>query len=262
MNPNERFWKTSAAAVAVLTVFLVFLTIKEIKSLAYVGSNPLTNTITVDGSGEAVGIPDVATFSFTVTEEAKTVAEAQTKATTKSNSALQAVKDAGVAEKDIQTTSYNINPKYEYESSLCSMSSCRPSKSVLTGYQVSQSVQVKVRDLSKAGALFSTIGSLGVQNVDGLTFSVDQPDSMKAKARDMAIAKAQAKADDLAKSLGVRLVRIISFYEDNGQYPMYAGMKSAVMMDSAVVPAAVPSPEIAVGQQKITDRVTITYEIK
>jgi uncharacterized protein YggE len=194
-----------------------------------------------------------------VSETAKTVADAQSKATTKSNAALKAVRDAGVADKDIQTLSYNINPHYEYQSSTCLAGGyCPPGRSVLTGYDVSQTMQIKVRDLAKAGELFTVIGSLGVDNVNGLTFAVDMPEELRAQARAEAIKKAQAKAESLSSSLGVKLVRIVSFSESNGGIrPMYFGMGGD--MSEAKVAA---SPEIPTGEQKITSTVSITYEIK
>ena len=206
-------------------------------------------------------IPDIATFSFTVSETAKTVVDAQTQATNKINTALKAVKDAGVVEKDIQTTSYNINPHHEYQSVACSQYNCPPGKSVLTGYDVSQSIQVKVRDLGKAGSIFTSIGSLGVQNVNGLSFAVDKPETVKAEARAKAITDAQSKAKELAKQLGVSLVRITSFYENNsGTPPIAYGLGGGVK--TMMAEADVVAPNIPTGEQKVTSDVTITYEIK
>lgn len=260
MNIPSKFWTAVITVLGLLTAFLAIVSIKEVKSWRYVGVNTtVTNTITVDGTGEAVATPDIATFSFTVSETAKTVAQAQALATEKSNAALKAVRAGGVADKDIQTIAYNINPHYEYSGGVCTANYCPPSKQVLTGYDVSQTTQVKIRDLSKAGDLFTSIGSIGVQNVNGLSFAVDKPEAVKAQARAKAIAEAQSKADELARQLHVTLVRIVSFSEsDNSPRPMmYAMGGKAMAADSA--PAA---PEISTGEQKITDNVQITYEIK
>lgn len=259
MNIPNKFWSTVIGAIGLLTIFLAIVSIKGIKSIFYVDPNT-TNTITVEGTGDAIAVPDIATFSFSVTETAKTVADAQEQATKKINATLKAVRDGGVKDKDIQTQSYNINPHYEYQGSVCTTYSCPPSKSVLTGYEVSQSILVKVRDLKKAGALFTAIGALDVQNINGLTFSVDEPEVVKAEARAEAIANAQAKAKLLAKQLGVSLVRIVSFSENNNNYPrpMYA-MGGADMLSAKTASVA---PEIPVGEDKVTDTVTITYEIK
>ncbi|MEI8327568.1 MAG: SIMPL domain-containing protein [Candidatus Taylorbacteria bacterium] len=261
MNIPQNFWKTAVGALVLLTIFLVVVSVKELKSIGYVGkSDQVVNTISVEGTGDAVAIPDVATFSFTVTETSAAVVDAQTKATNKVNAALKAVRSGGVVDKDIQTTSYNINPHYEYQSSPCTANSCPPSRSVLTGYDVSQSTQIKVRDLSKAGTLFAAIGSIGVQNVNGLNFSVDKPESVQAEARGVAIANAQSKAKELAKQLGVSLVRVVSFSESsNSPRPMMYNMDNSAKMMAATASAA---PEVSVGEQKVTSSVSVTYEIK
>ncbi|MBU6231769.1 MAG: SIMPL domain-containing protein [Patescibacteria group bacterium] len=268
MNAPSKFWTVATYFLVVLIIGAVLVGIRVAKSIAYVGANPnLTNTINVDGTGDAYAVPDVATFSFSVIEDAKTVADAQTAATAKSNAALKAVKDAGVADKDIQTTGYSITPQYEYQNAVCPQSSsvgspvyCPSGRRILTGYEVSQTTTVKVRDLSKAGDLFSAIGGLGVQNVSDLQFSVDNPDSVKAEARDKAIADAQSKASELAKQLGVSLVRIVSFTESSGPQPIVYGL--GMKANAAMAPSAAPVPEVNPGQQKVTDNVEITYQIE
>ena len=249
----------------ILAIFLVVISVKEIKSISYMGrDNPGYNNISVNGKGEALSIPDIATFSFSVTETAKTVVEAQTKATDKSNAALKVVRDAGVADKDIKTASYSINPHYDYQNASCGLNYCPPSKSILTGYEVSQIIEVKIRDLAKAGSIFSTIGALDVQNVNGLSFSIDDIEKVKADARAKAIADAQAKAKELAKQLGVRIVKITSFY-DSSDTPMYYGRGEGLasdVMNIKAAPAMAPAPEVPAGEQKIVSTVTITYEIK
>ncbi len=261
MNIPEKFWQMAKYLVAILIIFFILLSIKELKSIDYVGVNTnTTNTITVNGSGDIVAKPDIAIFSFSVTENSKTISDAQDKASVKINAAQKAMKDAGIAENDIQTTSYSINPHYEYQSVLCTTYNCPPAKSVLSGYDVSQSVQIKVKDLTKVGDLVTSVGSLGVQNVSGLSFSVDKPESVQAEARAKAIADAQERAKVLAKSLGVSLVRITSFYESNNN-PVV--MKYAMGVSDSVSSASAPrAPEITPGEQKIVSNVTITYEIK
>jgi len=254
---NPRFWNTLTGFIAILIALAAVVIVKQVKSISYVGVNTdMTNSITVDGTGSATAIPDVATFSFTVTETAKTVADAQSAATAKINDALKTVRAAGIADKDISTDSYSINPHYEYSGGVCSANYCPPSKQTLTGYDVSETITVKVRDLSKAGDIFSSIGSVGVENVNGLSFSIDDPSSVQAEARGKAIADAEGKAKQLASQLGVSLVRVVSFNESSGPAPrpiMFA-------MDSKATGAA--APEVPTGEQKVTDDVTITYQIK
>lgn len=263
-NIPENFWKVLMGAFGLLILFLAVLSVKELKSIGYVGrSLDMTNMISVDGKGEAVSIPDVATFSFSVNETAKTVTEAQTKATQKIDDALKAVKAGGVGEKDIKTLSYNINPHYEYDEVACTQFRCPPSKQVLTGYDVSETIEVKVRDINKAGELFSSIAGTGVTNINGLTFSVDDPEKIIAEARSKAIANAQEKAKILAKQLGVRLVRISSFYDQGtGGRPYAYGMGGGDFSAKELSVTAAPAPSVLPGENKITDTVSISYIIE
>jgi uncharacterized protein len=260
MNNNPRIVNVVVAVGALLAIFLAVISIKEIKSIGYVGkSEQILNTISVNGKGEEVIIPDIATFSFTVTENGKTVADAQEKATTKTNNILKSVRSQGIEDKDIKTTSYNINPHYEYQTGSCGTYNC-PGKNTLTGYDVSQNIEVKIRDLSKAGDLFTSIGAAGAQNLQGLTFTIDDIENVRAAARAKAIADAKAKADTIAKQLGVRLVRVTGYYE-NMDYPvpMYGrgGAMDAVAQSVKTVP-----PEVPTGTQEITSNISVTYEIR
>lgn len=263
MNYQEKVWKVGVWVGVLLVVFLAAISIKSVKEIGYVGKNyPAMNTITVNGLGEEVSIPDIAIFSFSVTESAKTVKEAQDKATKKNNAALKALEDNGIEKKDIKTIVYNINPKYEYVQELCTSNGvCRSGKQVLTGYEVSQSTEIKVRDIEKAGSLFETIGSLGVQNVNGLSFSIDDIEVVKAAARQKAIENAKEKAEKLSDALGVRLVRITGFYDSSDDVPYYGygrgGDAVGIMKAEVAVPPSIPS-----GEQKVTSRVSVTYEIR
>lgn len=263
MNYQEKAWKVGSWVGTLLAIFLAVLVVKEFVSIKYIGRNtPILNSISVNGKGEAVSIPDIATFSFTVTETAKTVKEAQTKSAEKIDAALKAVKAGGVEGKDIKTLSYNINPHYEYNQGVCTQYGCPNGKSVLTGYDVSQTIEVKVRNIEKAGELFDSIGSAGVQNVNGLTFSIDDINVVKAKARAEAIAQAQAKADSIARSLGVRLVKVVGFYDSSDDmYSPYAAREVGMGGDMMSIKTA-SAPQIPTGEQKITSTVSITYEIR
>lgn len=263
MNNKEKVWKIGMWVGVLLAIFLAVISIKQLKSIAYVGKDtPIMNSISVNGKGEEVAIPDIATFTFGITETNKEVSVAQEKATKKFNAALAAIKEAGIEEKDIKTTSYSINPHYEYEQGICTALRCMPGKNVLTGYDVSQNVEVKVRDIKKVGSIFTTIGSLDVDNVNSIQFSVDELEKVKAKARTKAIADAQNKADELAKQLGVKLVRITGYYDMTDDYSYY-GRGGDMMMSAVKNEAAAPvAPQIPAGEQKIEARVSITYEIR
>ena len=253
-------WKIAKLVGILLAVFLFILSIKAIKETRYVGRDITgQSTISVSGHGEEIAIPDIATFTFSVIQNAKTLNEARTEATDIANKSIDALGKNDVAKNDIKTLSYNVNPKYEYMPQVCTVSSCRPSKEVLIGYEVNQTIEVKVRDISKVGALLDVVTGLGVTNVSGLQFSVDKKDDLQNKARTEAIKKARTQAEALADSLDVNIVRITGFQESNGggyPTPMY------YMKDIGGRAETASAPQIPVGEQKITSDVTIVYEIR
>ena len=250
------------AVAVLLAVFLGIKAVNAFKEYSYIGRDTYaSNVISVSGKGEVMAVPDVATFSFSVVENAKTIQQAQDTASKKMNAAIDAVKAGGVDEKDIKTTGYNSYPKYEYTNSICTDRMCPPSKQTLVGYEVSQTVTVKVRKTADAGTLLSKVGTLGVSNISGIDFVIDDMDKVQAEARDKAIKDAKAKAEVLAKSLGVSLKKIINFNE-GGDYGMRAMGGSEMISAKAMSYDAVTPPQLPTGENKVTSQVTITYEIQ
>jgi len=249
------------AVTAVLGFLALFLLVATISSLKNMGrsSNPATDVITVQGEGQATLPPDVARVSFTVENTAPAVADAQAATTKQSNAVLEYVKGQGVAEKDVKTLSYNITPQYAYPNpctgELCPAYNRSPK---VTGYQVSQTVQVTVRDLTKVGELLSGLGKLSVQNVSGPAFALDDSTAGYDAARADAIKKAKAQASQLARELGVSLGKIVNFSESSGNvaYPMMYGLGGGVS-DKAVA-----APTIPAGENTYNASVSITYEIR
>ncbi len=261
---KKRIYNTLMVVSVLLAVFLAALTLNALKSNSYIGKGTYpTNVVSVTGTGEVLAVPDIGSFSFSVVEEGKTVGAAQDLAAKKINAIIDAVKSLGVEEKDIQTSGYNSYPKYDYSSpSICTNGYCPPAKQILTGYEVNQTVTVKVRKTADSGAVLTKVGDLGAQNISGLDFIVDDLDTVKAEARDKAVEDAKAKAKVLAKSLGVKLDKIVSFME-NGDYPMpYYSMDAAMGGTKVMNETMAVAPQLPVGENKITSTVTITYEIK
>ncbi|MEK7510844.1 MAG: SIMPL domain-containing protein [Patescibacteria group bacterium] len=250
------------ALLAVFVLLALFLLAKTWDAAFGRGPNEPYNTITVTGTGEAVVIPDIAQIDFTVTENASTVGEAQTKSTERVDAALDAVKQLGIEEKDIKTTYYAVNPRYEYSNQTCGYGMpCPPSgPPTIVGYEVAQSIQMKVRDTAKAGQVLEVLGSLGVQNISGPHFTVDDEDAVKGEAREEAIKEAREKAKELAKQLGVRLGRTVSFYENEGGYPMPYGKGGG--MDAAMeTRVSAVAPTLPMGENETSVSVSVTYEI-
>lgn len=245
-----------------LVIFLaIYLGIIHAAKIYVNGTNP--HTIVVSGKGEIEATPDIATISFTIRSSS---ADADTQKLQNdlaniSGSVIPKIKALGIDEKDIKTENYSVNPKYGTQS--CSgkvQSMIYPpipcSNSVVTGYEASEMITVKVRDTKNVAKILSALAEGKITEVNGPSFDIDNVDKIKADARDMAIKDAKEKAKILGKSLGVHLEKIISFSEDNvgGAYPM---MMKAVAMDTS----SNQSPNIEAGSQKVTSNVSITFEI-
>ncbi len=262
IEPPQKIQMAAVFAISMLGIFLLVLTVSSLKQFRFIGSGvTATNTITVTGSGEVFAVPDRATFSYSVMTTAKDVTTAQTEVNTKGNAIKDYLKSQGVDEKDIQTSDYSVNPHYEYSQAVCSSGYCPPGKQTLTGYDVNETVTVKVRDTNKAGTLLSGIGSKGATNMSGLSFTIDDQTKLESDARAEAITDARAKANELASALGVDIIRVVGFNEDGYRPYMYAKATMAMDMSESMGGGA-PAPEIAVGQNKITSNVSVTYEIR
>ena len=223
-------------------------------------------TIDVEGVAEVTAVPDVATFNFVVEAEGADVAEAQKLSGEKINDIMGYLEgDGGVAETDIKTTGYNAYPRYEYNyPEVCPSGRCSQERE-LTGYVVTQTVHVKVRDTGVAGTLIGEVGARGATNMSGLSFEVDDLEGKKEEARLAAIADAKEKAERLADELDVRLGDILNFYDGGGggYYPEPYFEARTMALDMAVEESAPAfAPEISVGEDTITAIVTITYKLK
>ncbi len=258
-------------AVSILAVsgalLLLALFANALAEHKYIGRDINSQTtITVTGDGDAYATPDIATVSFSITQEAKNAAAARKTVDDKMKSIKDFLNKSGVADKDIKAT-YNLSPKYEWQEKqiVCIAYPCiqPPGHQVLTGYEVSESVEVKVRNIDTnpdaASIIVGGLADNGATNISGPNFMVENEDAVQRTAREAAIAKAQAKGDQLAKDLGVTLVRIVSFNE-GGNYPVYYGGAMAKTMSADGGAPSVPT--IPAGENKYTSNVTIVYEIK
>lgn len=253
-----------ASALGILALFLLILSISALKEYRFIGSGvTATNTITVSGEGEVFAVPDMATFSVTIQEEAKEVRPAQEIATKKSNDIIDYLKGEGIDEKDIKTADYSVYPQYDYlQAESCREGYCPPGRQQLRGYQVSMTLIVKVRDTEKAGDLLTGVGGLGASQVSGLSFTIDDEDSLQAEARGKAIEDARTKASELAKQLNVSLVRVVGFSESGGGYPPMPYAYGRGGADMAVMESKAIAPELPAGENKIVSNVSVTYEIR
>jgi len=167
--------------------------------------------ISVSGTGEASGAPDLVLIDLGVSAEAKTVEEARDTAAEAMNDVLDALEDDGVAEEDVQTRQFRIEPEYEFPDG----------ERVLTGFRVTNVVQVKVRDLDRVGEVIDDVAEAAgdVVRVQNLRFTIEEPEELRAEAREEAVADARAKAESLADLAGVKLGKPISINESAGVPP-------------------------------------------
>ena len=248
------------AIVAVLVLLALFLLAKTWDAAFGRSINDPYNTITVEGTGSAAMVPDTARITFTVMESAPEVATAQEAATTRTDAAIAALEEMDIEERDIKTLSYNVSPKYEYNQPCYGMV-CPPTQSSprIVGYDVMQTIEVKVRDTAKAGDVLASLGGLGVQNINGPEFVVDDETAVQNEARAEAIEEARTKAKELAGDLNVRLGKIVSFSEGpTGNFYGYGGEAN---MDMRMV-GAQSAPTLPVGESETEITVMITYEIR
>ena len=258
MENNYDFKKFTfiSGGVALITIALlaIVMSLSEWKMMSRGGSN--SASITVSGEGEITAAPDIATVNFTIRESAKTVPEAQKLAEAKMVKALASLSSLGIDKKDTKTVSYTVNPKYESQATYCVSGYCPVGKTIVTGYEITESVQVKVRKIEKAGDVLGALGAIEITEISGPEFTVDDINKANAEAKAKAIADARAKASATAKALGVSLGSITQYSEDNGgYYPVMYGMASSMKsqaMDSVSVPT---------GESVIKAHVSVTYSV-
>jgi len=251
----------------ILAIFLLVMT----SHVSNTATN--TNTVSFSGEGKVFAKPDIAAISFSIVTEAKTSKAAQDDNSKKSEKVVNFIKSQGIDEKDIKTTGYNVYPQYSYprpvplpmgiEGSAPSAPSSYPqyydSNPKITGYQVNQSFEVKVRDLDKVSAILDGLVAQGANQVNNLGFQIDDIEKVKNEARELAIKDAKEKANVLKKQIGIRLGKIVNFSE-GGYYPG-PYMMEAKATDSGVGGGG-SAPAVPVGENEITVNVTITYQIK
>src|SRR3989344_440765 len=249
---KKNLYRAALSFLVVLTLLFAVKFLSELRAYGRMGSAEV-NTITLSGHGEVKAVPDVATVYFTVESSKATQAESSTEVNNKIAKILEFLKTSGVEEKDIKTEGYTSYPKYSYTQIKCPMGSpefgtydCVDRNQVITGYTVSQSITVKVRKVDDASKIIDGINKIGVNNMSGPNFTIDDEDALKAEARREAIADARTKAEALAKDLGIKLGRVSNFSENTGgYYPMFS--KVGYEMDGSArnqsAPAELPKGE-------------------
>jgi uncharacterized protein len=235
--------KLSALVILVLAVFTAVAATAQTSDLP--GARP--PSITVAGTGESHGKPDFAQIQLGVVTEAPTAAEALRKNNEAISQLIVMIRKRGVEDKDLQTVQFNVTPRYKYDKT-------QQEPPRIAGYQVTNEVQVKIRNLLSLGAFLDETVSLGANQVRGISFGVAELAQYMDEARRKAIADAQHRACVYAEAAGLKLGKPIRIQEQTGGRP---GPYPVARMDAAAA-SAVP---VAPGEQTFSVTVTVSYTI-
>ncbi len=205
-----------------------------------------TPRLTVTGEGAVAGRPDMATITLGVTTEAATAAEAMAGNSEKLGRVLQRLKEAGLEDRDLQTSGLSLNPNWTQ--------SPEGEAPRIAGYVASNMLTVRVRALDRLGAVLDQAVQDGANTLQGVSFGLVDPQPAMDEARRKAVARAQARAQLLTEAAGVQLGPILEIREGGDGYQPPMPMYREAAMD-----APVPMAE---GEIETTAQVTLVYELK
>src|SRR3990167_4975952 len=246
-DPSNRFFMVMAVLVLGVLVYFAGQLFYQQKII----DQQNNYQITVSGEGKVYAKPDIALATLGVTTQGSTTEEVIPKNTEKMNAVIKAVKDMGVEDKDVQTTTYSLSPLYNYTEA---------KGRVFQGYILEQDIQVKIRNFEKVGEILQKATEAGSNLTGNLQFTIDDPEQFKQEARAKAIEKAKANAQNLAKVSGINLGKLINVYENYNSYPMMYNSK-AIRLGDGVAESA-PVPTIQPGQQEVNITINLTYQVR
>ncbi|MCJ7805856.1 SIMPL domain-containing protein [Patescibacteria group bacterium] len=205
--------------------------------------------LVVEGTGSATAVPDIAKISIGIEETGSSLASAQKLINQKSKTLTDALKTLGVGEKDTKTTNYSVYPEYDY----------RSPGSTITGYRISITYEVKIKDIEKVNEILTKVTEAGANTVSNISFEVNEETKNKllGEAREEAVGKAREKAQSLAKAAGVRLGRIINISESQGITPRPITLEKGI--------GGTPEEtqvQIEPGETELSVMVTVSWEIR
>lgn len=256
--------KKVKVSILVLLVIVSLFTVSRLVTEVIAISTPdyQMNSISVQGVGEILAVSDIANLTINLSKDGATAKEAQTLLNESITKSLAYLKTQNIADKDIKSEYGGLNPKYSYAQPVCYTYPCPTKDPKIIGYTANQTIAVKVREVDNASVIRTGLAEIGVTDISGPTFSIDDEKGYQKEARALAIEDARKDAKVLAKNLGVKLGDVMSYYEEGGQgcCGYYSEKSSVMMMDAAG--ASAPTPVLPKGENKITSNVTVTYEIK
>ena len=202
----------------------------------------------VSATGDATRIPDVAIISAGVVTRQSTATAAIQGNAAQMDRVLAALKRAGIEERDVQTSSINLNPEYRYQENQAPQ---------LVGYTASNQVSIRFRDIRNTGKILDALVAEGANQINGPTLTIDKPEAALDEARLKALANGRARADIYARALGKRVARIVSISESGGSSPVPPPMP--VMMEARNQAA---DSKIMPGEQKLQVSLSIIFDLQ
>lgn len=204
-----------------------------------------TNLFTASGTGKVTGIPDTALLSLGVTKTALTITDTQNQTNTTANKIIEDLKKLGIAEKNIKTTNYSVNPNYDFSGG---------GAQNITGYTVTQTLDVEATPIDLVNKALDAATLDGANLVGGITFIFNDQTKkdLENKARTEAVKMAKEKAQNLAIATGIRLGRIVDVQESNGYEPRPFSIRS--------LEAKSTDTQLQPGENSITINITLSYE--
>ncbi|KRG69060.1 SIMPL domain-containing protein [Pseudoxanthomonas dokdonensis] len=202
--------------------------------------------LNVSAQAEASRVPDVATLSAGVVTQAADGNAAMRQNAEQMSQVTAAIKKAGIPDRDVQTSGVNLNPQYRYADNEAPK---------ITGYQASNTVNLKVRDVTRLGEVLDALAAVGANQINGPSFEIDKPEPVYDEARLAALEKAQARAQTYARALGLRVRRIVSISEGGG-----GGFQPRPMMMAKAMDRAESTP-VAPGETTLSVNLDVVFEL-
>ncbi|MEO6581930.1 MAG: SIMPL domain-containing protein [Sphingomicrobium sp.] len=203
----------------------------------------------VSAVGEVTRVPDVAIISAGVMTRSASATEAIAENAARMERVRAALKRAGIADRDVQTSSISLNPEYRYQDN-------QPPQ--LTGYTASNQVSVRFRDIRNTGRILDALVAEGANQINGPSLTIDKPEAALDEARAKAIAAGRARAELYARALGMRVVRLLSVSEGGGQ----SGPQPMVMMRAEGRAVGAADSKIDPGEQQLSVTLAMTFELQ
>ena len=218
---------------------------QEVVSVA----RPIAGTrLDISATGMVSRVPDLAIISAGVVTRSTTASGAIAENAGRMERVRAALRKAGIEDRDIQTSSINLNPDYRYQDG---------QPPVLTGYQASNNVSVKFRDIRNSGKILDALVAQGANQINGPSLTIDKPEAAYDEARGKALGVGRARAELYARSLGMRVVRLLSVSESGGySQPPMPYMRDVAMQASA------PKTEIDPGSQDLSVSLAMSFELQ